>query len=88
MTWVNPPSLRSRRRSHPTGSHARQRFGIYFFGPEGNRNEVYLRIGRDMPPPFRKTLNLDREPGAVHAEAERQLTDGAPTYQPVAGSHR
>lgn len=58
-------------------------FGIYFYDPEGNRNEVYLRIDRDVPQPFRKTLNLDQEPEAVYAEAERLLDDGGPAYQPV-----
>lgn len=58
-------------------------FGIYFYDPEGNRNEVYLRIDRDVPQPFRKTLNLDQEPEAVYAEAERLLNDGGPAYQPV-----
>ena len=58
-------------------------FGIYFFDPEGNRNEVYLRIDRDVRQPFRKTLNLDQEPEAVLAEAERLLDEGGPAYQPV-----
>jgi catechol 2,3-dioxygenase-like lactoylglutathione lyase family enzyme len=58
-------------------------FGIYFFDPEGNRNEVYLRIERDVRQPFRKTLNLDQDPEAVYAEAERLLNDGGPAYQPV-----
>ena len=31
-------------------------FGIYFFDPEGNRNEVYLRSDKDVRQPFRKTL--------------------------------
>src|SRR5689334_8237682 len=57
--------------------------GIYFFDPEGNRNEVYLRIERDVPQPFRKSINLDQEPADVFAEAERLLTDGTPPYQPV-----
>lgn len=58
-------------------------FGIYFFDPEGNRNEVYLRIERDVAQPFRKTLNLDQDPDEVYAEAERLLNDGMPAYQPV-----
>lgn len=57
--------------------------GIYFFDPEGNRNEVYLRIDRDVPQPFRKSLNLDQEPAAVFAEAERLLAEDGPAYQPV-----
>ncbi|WP_030434812.1 VOC family protein [Actinoplanes subtropicus] len=57
--------------------------GIYFFDPEGNRNEVYLRVERDIRQPFRKTINLDQDPAAVLAEAERLLDDGGPAYQPV-----
>ena len=57
--------------------------GIYFFDPEGNRNEVYLRVERDVRQPFRKTINLDQHPEAVLAEAERLLADEGPAYQPV-----
>ena len=58
-------------------------FGIYFFDPEGNRNEVYLRIDRDVRQPFRKSLDLDLPPEEILAEAERLLNDGGPAYQPV-----
>ncbi|MDP4500889.1 VOC family protein [Nonomuraea turcica] len=58
-------------------------FGIYFFDPEGNRNEVYLRIERDVRQPFRKTLNLDQSPEEIYAEAERLLIEGGPAYKPV-----
>jgi catechol-2,3-dioxygenase len=57
--------------------------GIYFFDPEGNRNEVYLRIERDVRQPFRKSVDLDQEPEAVMNEAERLLNDSGPAYQPV-----
>ncbi|WP_371657437.1 hypothetical protein [Streptomyces sp. NBC_00280] len=57
--------------------------GIYFFDPEGNRNEVYLRLERDVRQPFRKSIDLDQEPADVFAEAERLLTEGGPAYQPV-----
>jgi len=57
--------------------------GIYFFDPEGNRNEVYLRIDKDVRQPFRKSLNLDQDPAAVFAEAERLLADTGNAYQPV-----
>ncbi|BBC35014.1 Glyoxalase [Streptomyces graminofaciens] len=57
--------------------------GIYFFDPEGNRNEVYLRLERDVRQPFRKTIDLDQDPADVLAEAERLLTEGGPAYQPV-----
>jgi catechol 2,3-dioxygenase-like lactoylglutathione lyase family enzyme len=58
-------------------------FGIYFFDPEGNRNEVYLRVDRAVRQPFRKSINLDQQPEAVLEEAERLLSDGGPAYQPV-----
>ncbi|WP_371663445.1 VOC family protein [Streptomyces sp. NBC_00280] len=57
--------------------------GIYFFDPEGNRNEVYLRIERDVRQPFRKTIDLDQDPRQILAQAERLLADGGPAYQPV-----
>jgi catechol 2,3-dioxygenase-like lactoylglutathione lyase family enzyme len=57
--------------------------GIYFFDPEGNRNEVYLRLERDVRQPFRKTIDLDQDPADVFAEAERLLSEGGPAYQPV-----
>jgi len=58
-------------------------FGIYFFDPEGNRNEVYLRIDKDVRQPFRKSIDFGREPAEILAEAERLLADGGPAYQPV-----
>ncbi|MET8770405.1 VOC family protein [Streptomyces sp. NPDC004658] len=58
-------------------------YGIYFFDPEGNRNEVYVRVDRDVRQPFRKTLNLDQPLEDIEAEAERLLSDGGPAYQPV-----
>lgn len=57
--------------------------GIYFFDPEGNRNEVYLRVERDVRQPFRKSLNLDLEPAEIWAETERLLAENGPPYQPV-----
>ncbi|MGK5531010.1 VOC family protein [Streptomyces sp. URMC 129] len=58
-------------------------FGIYFFDPEGNRNEVYLRVERDVRQPFRKSLDFGKSPEEIYAEAERLLTDGGSAYQPV-----
>lgn len=58
-------------------------FGIYFFDPEGNRNEVYLRIHRDVRQPFRKSIDFGRSPEEIYAEAERLLADGGAAYQPV-----
>ncbi|MFD9945334.1 VOC family protein [Nonomuraea sp. NPDC059023] len=58
-------------------------YGIYFFDPEGNRNEVYVKVDRDVRQPFRKSLNLDQSVEEIEAEAERLLTDSGPAYQPV-----
>ena len=58
-------------------------FGIYFFDPEGNRNEVYVRLDRDVRQPFRKSLNLDLPLDEILAQAEALLSDGTPPYQPV-----
>lgn len=57
--------------------------GIYFFDPEGNRNEVYLRLERDVAQPFRKTLDLDQPPAAIWAQFEELMADGSASYQPV-----
>jgi catechol-2,3-dioxygenase len=57
--------------------------GIYFFDPEGNRNEVYLRLEREVRQPFRKSIDLDQEPDQVFATVERLLSDGTPDYQPL-----
>ncbi|MBV9329741.1 MAG: VOC family protein [Chloroflexi bacterium] len=57
--------------------------GIYFFDPEGNRNEVYWQTGRDVRQPFRKSLNLDQTPDAVLAESDELVAAGGPAYQPV-----
>ena len=58
-------------------------FGIYFYDPEGNRSEVYLRIERDVRQPFRKSLNLDQPVEAIYEEAERLLAGDDCVYQPV-----
>lgn len=57
--------------------------GIYFFDPEGNRNEVYMRVERDVRQPFRKTLDLDQAPEQILRAAEDLLAEGGPAYQPV-----
>lgn len=57
--------------------------GIYFFDPEGNRNEVYLRVERDVRQPFRKTIDLSQSPEEVLAQADALLADGGAAYQPV-----
>jgi catechol-2,3-dioxygenase len=58
-------------------------YGIYFFDPEGNRNEVYLRVDRAVQQPFRKTLDLDQSPEQIAADAAALLQDDGPAYQPV-----
>ncbi|MET7543006.1 VOC family protein [Streptomyces sp. NPDC005507] len=58
-------------------------FGIYFFDPEGNRNEVYLRIERDVRQPFRKSIDFGLSQDEIYAEAERLLNDDSDAYQPV-----
>lgn len=57
--------------------------GIYFFDPEGNRNEVYLKLDRDVRQPFRKTLNLDQGIDQILSDVENLLESGGPAYQPV-----
>jgi catechol-2,3-dioxygenase len=57
--------------------------GIYFFDPEGNRNEVYVRVDKDVRQPFRKSLNLDQPIDQIWAEAERLLAEPGDPYQPV-----
>lgn len=57
-------------------------YGIYFWDPEGNRVEVYLRIDghQDVPQPYRKHLNFDQDRAALEAEADRLLTEAGPVY--------
>jgi len=60
-------------------------YGIYFWDPEGNRVEVYVRIPVDVRQPFRKHLNLDQSAAEVVAEADRLLAEGGPAYEGVVG---
>ena len=57
-------------------------YGIYFFDPEGNRNEVYLRVDSDVPQPFRKSIDFGKSATAVLFDAARLLEDGTEDYQP------
>jgi catechol-2,3-dioxygenase len=47
--------------------------GVYFFDPEGNRNEVYWQTGVAVPQPFLKHLNLDQSVEAILREAQSLL---------------
>lgn len=59
-------------------------YGIYFFDPEGNRNEVYVRIERDVRQPFRKRLDLDQPMDQILAKADALIDDDSgPAYQAV-----
>lgn len=58
-------------------------FGIYFYDPEGNRNEVYLRVEKEVKQPFRKSLNLDQPASAIFKEAETLLANKSADYQPI-----
>jgi catechol-2,3-dioxygenase len=60
-------------------------YGIYFWDPEGNRVEVYVRVPRDVRQPYRKDLNLDQSAEEVVAEAERLLAEGGDAYRGTIG---
>lgn len=77
------------RRFHDEGVEVQQEvthgnaLGIYFFDPEGNRNEVYLRTGREVRQPYRKSLDLGLDPASIIEQEARLLSDGSDDYQPV-----
>lgn len=62
--------------------------GVYFFDPEGNRNEVYWQTGEETPQPYRKVLNLDQDSESVLRDAAALLSDGALDFQPASGAAR
>ena len=49
---------------------------IYFYDPEGNRNEVYYSVKADVRQPFRKSINLEQPPEQVLAENRRLIEQG------------
>lgn len=58
-------------------------FGIYFFDPEGNRIEVYLRIDdkvSSVPQPYRKHMNFAATPEEIWQQAEQLLAEEGPVY--------
>jgi catechol-2,3-dioxygenase len=46
---------------------------IYFFDPEGNRNEVYCQVDEDCPQPFGRPIDLDRSVDEILAENKRLI---------------
>jgi catechol-2,3-dioxygenase len=57
--------------------------GIYFYDPEGNRNEVYWATGVQVPQPFRKTIDLLLSEDQIMARSRELVAEGGPRYQPV-----
>lgn len=57
-------------------------YGIYFWDPEGNRIEVYLRLDdkQDIPQPYRKYIDFDQSPEDIVAQADRLLAEEGPVY--------
>jgi sulfite reductase (NADPH) flavoprotein alpha-component len=58
-------------------------FGIYFFDPEGNRNEFYWSTGVDVQQPFRRTIDVEINEGDALQVSQEFITDDQPRYQPV-----
>jgi catechol-2,3-dioxygenase len=48
--------------------------GVYFFDPEGNRNEVYALTDLDVRQPFARTIDLD-QPAEDVLSSSRRLVD-------------
>lgn len=68
---------------HPPGVEHAPALGIYFFDPEGNRNEVYWAAGREVRQPFRKSIDLSLPVDELVEESDRRVADGTPAYQPA-----
>ena len=49
---------------------------IYFWDPEGNRNEVYFKTGVAAPQPFRKTIDLDQSVEEILQQNLRLVAEG------------
>lgn len=58
--------------------------GVYFFDPEGNRNEVYLQTGDDVPQPFAQPIDLLAVDDvlAVSRELVASVRTGSPAKHP------
>jgi catechol-2,3-dioxygenase len=57
--------------------------GVYFFDPEGNRNEFYWSTGEDVAQPFRRTIDVQASLDQVLATSRAFVEDDEPPYQPV-----
>ena len=55
--------------------------GIYFEDPEGNVNEVYWKTDRDVPQPYRRSIDLDGTPQQVLDAAARLLEGRGRAYE-------
>lgn len=60
-------------------------YGIYFWDPEGNRIEVYVRVPLKVTQPFRKAIDYDLSEEEFLAEAQRLLEEDGPAFQGVLG---
>jgi catechol-2,3-dioxygenase len=49
--------------------------GVYFFDPEGNRNEVYVQTGREVRQPFARPIDVDQGVSSVLAESQRLVDE-------------
>ncbi len=49
--------------------------GVYFFDPEGNRNEVYVQTGREVRQPFARPIDVDQDVSSVLAESQRLVDE-------------
>jgi catechol-2,3-dioxygenase len=58
-------------------------FGVYFFDPEGNRNEFYWMTGDDVHQPFRRTIDMSGPREDTIAVSREFVADDQPKYQPV-----
>lgn len=77
---LNDPSSGAEVQQEVTHGNA---FGIYFFDPERNRVEVYLRLDdkvSTVPQPYRKHLNFDASPDEIWQQAEELLAAEGPVY--------
>lgn len=58
--------------------------GVYFFDPEGNRNEVYYSVKESVRQPFRRNIDLEQPPEQILAENKRLIEEAGPEYRAAA----